>query len=123
MSQFDTDFDGAMIWAADYHKDVETRFFDTLKRLPSFGTQVDHDLAIYIEHLANWPRSNDCWNFESGRYFGSKGLEYQRTRLVPMLHKHPRNPTLRRELVELPNIDNLEKGTGVESVSPDTTAA
>ena len=109
MNQFNTDFDGAMAWTIDYHKDVEKRFFDALTRLPSFGPKVDPDLAVYIEHLANWPRCNYCWNFESGRYFGSKGLEYQRTRLVPMLPKRLRNAVLRRELVEVPLIDMLEQ--------------
>ena len=109
MNQFNVDFDGAMAWVVDFHKDVETRFLDALKRVPSFGAEVDAQLQVYITHLANWPRCNDCWNFESGRYFGSKGLEYQRTRLVPMLPKRAQNPTLKRELVEVPLVEKLEQ--------------
>ena len=116
MNQFNTDFDGAMAWTVDFHKDVEMRFLDALKRVPSFGAKVDADLAVYIEHLANWPRCNDCWNFESGRYFGSKGLEYQKTRLVPMLPKRPQNPLLRRELVEVPLVDKLDQGDAAPAV-------
>ena len=109
MHQFNCDFDAAMDWVANYHKEVETRFLDTLKRVPSWGPEVDRQLAVYIEHLANWPRCNDCWNFESGRYFGNKGLEYQKTRLVPMLPKRPQNPLLRRDQVEVPLVEKLEQ--------------
>lgn len=109
MHQFRCDFDAAMVWVANYHKEVEMRFLDALKRVPSWGPKVDKDVAVYIEHLANWPRCNDCWNFESGRYFGSKGLEYQKTRLVPMLPKRKQDPTLRREQVDVPLVDKLEQ--------------
>ena len=45
-------------------------------------------MAEYLNGcLANWPRGNTCWHFESQRYFGSKGLEYQKTRWVPLLPK------------------------------------
>ncbi|RPD67494.1 terpenoid synthase [Lentinus tigrinus ALCF2SS1-7] len=108
MHQFNTDFDSAMDWVANYHKEVEMRFLDALKRVPSWGPEVDKQVAVYIEHLANWPRCNDCWNFESGRYFGSRGREYQKTRLVPMLPKRPQNPNLRRENVEVPLVDKIE---------------
>ena len=117
MNQFNVDFDGAMAWVVDFHKDVETRFLDALKRVPSFGAEVDAQLQVYITHLANWPRCNDCWNFESGRYFGNKGLEYQRTRLVPMLPKRAHNPTLKRELVEVPLVEKLELGDAPSQVS------
>ena len=98
-------------------KEVEARFLDALKRVPSFGPAVDAELQVYITHLANWPRCNDCWNFESGRYFGNKGLEYQRTRLVPMLPKRAHNPTLKRELVEVPLVEKLELGDAPSQVS------
>ncbi len=109
MHQFNTDFDSAMKWVANFHNEVEMRFLNALNRVPSWGPEVDKQVAVYIEHLANWPRCNDCWNFESGRYFGSKGLEYQKTRLVPMLPKRPRNPNLRRENVEVLLVDRIEE--------------
>nr|AQH32583.1 terpenoid synthase [Polyporus brumalis] len=109
MHQFNTDFDSAMDWVANYHKEGEMRFLDALKRVPSWGPEVDKQVAVYIEHLANWPRCNDCWNFESWRYFGHKGLEYQKTRLVPMLSKRPQNLTHRRENVEVPFVDKFEE--------------
>jgi len=105
MHQFDTDLDGALAWVCQYHEEVKARFLEGLKRVPSFGPKVDRQLEEYILHLANWPRANDCWNFESGRYFGSKGLEIQKTRCVPLLPKVQNDPTLRREQVVVPLVD------------------
>jgi Delta6-protoilludene synthase len=105
MHQLNTDLPGAMEWVSRYHEDIEARFLDGLKRVPSFGTAVDHQLQQYIEHIANWPRCNDCWNFESGRYFGSKGLDIQRTRYVHLLPKRKVDPALRQQQVVVPIVD------------------
>ena len=87
MRQFEIGFDEAMDWVVKFHAEIEESFTATLKHLPSFGPDVDPHLHTYLYGLANWPRANDCWNFEGGRYFGSKGREYQRTRMVPLLPK------------------------------------
>ncbi|RPD81425.1 terpenoid synthase [Lentinus tigrinus ALCF2SS1-7] len=105
MHQFNMSLDSAINWVANHHKEVEMRFLDALERVPSWGPAVDKQVAVYIDQLGTWPRSNYCWAFESGRYFGSKGREYQKTRLVPMLPKQPQNPNLRRENVEVLLVD------------------
>jgi len=105
MKQFNTDFKGAMNWVTQYHEDVEARFLDGLKRVPSFNPELDAQVQEYIEHLANWPRCNDCWNFESGRYFGKMGREIQKTRYVPLLPKVNHDPTLRKEDVAVPLVE------------------
>ncbi|KAF9560259.1 terpenoid synthase [Agrocybe pediades] len=87
MRQFGLDLDGALEWVAQYHEEVRTRFLDGLKRVPSWGGEIDKNMEVYINGLGNWPRCNDCWNFESGRYFGKKGPEFQKTRWVPLLPK------------------------------------
>ncbi|KAH8101904.1 terpenoid synthase [Cristinia sonorae] len=112
MRQFNTDFEGAMDWVVQYHTLVETRFLDGLKRVPSFGPHVDAQLQLYIHGLANWPRCNDCWNFESGRYFGNKGREFQKTRRVPRLPKVVKSQHKlkegKRENVDIPLVEQLE---------------
>ncbi|EED81950.1 predicted protein [Postia placenta Mad-698-R] len=105
MQQFNTDLEGAIAWVVNYHEDVEIKFLDGMKRLPSFGPTVDKELEEYVLALAIWPRTNDCWNFESGRYFGSKGLEFQKTRYVPLLPKVKNDSTLKREQVVVPLVD------------------
>lgn len=96
-----------MNWVADYHTEVESRFLDGLKRLPSWGPEMDRQVQQYVYGLANWPRCNDCWNFESGRYFGSKGLEIQKSRVVPLYPKVSPAQILRRENVVVPLVDEL----------------
>lgn len=111
MRQFKTDFEGAMEWVTNYHTEVETKFLDGLKRLPSWGPEMDRQVQQYLYGLANWPRCNDCWNFESGRYFGGKGREIQKTRRVPLLPKAippSANSSLRRENVVVPLVEELE---------------
>ena len=105
MHQFNVDLEGAMQWVVEYHKEVERRFLDGLKRVPSWGPKIDAQMEEYIYGLANWPRCNDCWNFESGRYFGNKGLEIQKSRLVPLLPKNLPDSHLRRENVIVPLVE------------------
>ncbi|KAI0747240.1 terpenoid synthase [Daedaleopsis nitida] len=82
MHQFDCDLDHAMRWVVKCRKEVETRFLAALECVPSWGPDVDAQVKMYIAHLGNWPRCNECWSFESGRCFGDKGRQYQKTRLV-----------------------------------------
>ncbi|KAH7887274.1 isoprenoid synthase domain-containing protein [Phlebopus sp. FC_14] len=105
MHQFNTNLEGAMAWVVDYHDEVETKFLDALKRVPSFGPRVDKEVQEYITHLAGWPRCNDCWNFESGRYFGDKGRMIQKTRYVPLLPKVQQDPEAKREEVVVPLVN------------------
>ncbi|KAI0695236.1 isoprenoid synthase domain-containing protein [Cytidiella melzeri] len=107
MHQFDLPLPEAMKWVVKYHEETEAKFLDGLKRVPSWGKEVDDQVAVYIEHLANWPRCNDCWNFESGRYFGSKGLEIQKSRHVPLLPKRKQATDLHKEDVIVPLVDEM----------------
>ena len=95
MHNMETDLEGAIQWAVDYHDRIQQDFLEGLRRVPSWGNKIDNQVKQYLFGLANWPRGNSCWSFEGGRYFGKKGLDYQRTRLVPLLSKlSPTNETL-----------------------------
>ncbi|KAF4623291.1 hypothetical protein D9613_001447 [Agrocybe pediades] len=118
MRQFGINLDGAMNWVAQYHKEVETHFLDGLKCVPSWGPEIDKNMEVYINGLANWARSNDCWNFECGRYFGKRGLEFQKVRWVPLLPKVVKDPVakanLKRGNINIPlffDSDDTEEGT------------
>lgn len=111
MHDLQTDFEGALEWVVNYHAEVETKFLDGLKRVPSWGREIDGQLERYQQGLANWPRCNDCWNFESGRYFGNKGLEIQKTRRVTLLPRAvfpSRDTLLRQKNVIIPLVEELE---------------
>ncbi|EJD00099.1 terpenoid synthase [Fomitiporia mediterranea MF3/22] len=110
MHELHTGLDDAMEWILKYHRELETKFLDGLKRVPSWSSEIDLHVQQYVHGLANWPRGNDCWCFESGRYFGSKGLEVQRTRRVPLLPKICQTSieTPGRESIVVPLIDSME---------------
>lgn len=115
MRQTHADFEGAIAWVVKYHSELETQFIEGLKTVPSWGDDLDCGVQLYLRGLANWPRANDCWNFESGRYFGSKGLEVQQTRLIPKLPKvehgksdSPGGTCVSRERVVVPLVEELE---------------
>ena len=96
----------ALNWTSNYHNELKARFLKGKLQLPSFGPGVDPQLERFIEAIAMWPRANDSWTFESGRYFGSKGLEIQQTRVVPFMPKVVDvHDALRRENVVIPLIE------------------
>ncbi|KAJ7247508.1 hypothetical protein C8J57DRAFT_1080874 [Mycena rebaudengoi] len=79
MRELHTELPDVMGWLCERRSQVETKFFEALQNVPSFGPEIDHHLWEYIVGMAVWPRSAECLNFEGGRYFGSKGLEIQKT--------------------------------------------
>lgn len=101
-----TDYTGAISWIVTYHSEVQGRVHELLNAVPYFGRpEIDDELHDYILHLVNWPRCNDCWNFESGRYFGKKGLEFQKTRYVPKIGKVAMDPGAKQKDVEIPLVE------------------
>jgi hypothetical protein len=87
MRQFGTDINGAMARAHDYHREKQRRFISLINQVPSFGPEVDSEVAEYIFVLANWVQANNNWNFEGGRYLGPLGFEVRRTRKVELFPK------------------------------------
>ena len=58
----------AVEWISGLHDRVVDKFLTTMKELPSFGSpSLDKDVAIYVDGLANWARSNERWSFEVRR--------------------------------------------------------
>ena len=109
MHHHGVDYDGAISWCVARHDDLERKFIEQLKRVPSFGSEVDGRVQKYLNGVANWSRANDSWSFESRRYFGDKGMEYQKTRKVPLLSKVMgyRTQDLRGENVVIPLVEEL----------------
>ena len=85
MRELGLDRSGAMSWAAAYHSEIRAKFINGLSELPSWGSTLDSQLKEYLDGIANWAQGNYCWSYESQRYFGSKGPEIKKTRLVPLL--------------------------------------
>ncbi|KAI0752004.1 terpenoid synthase [Fomes fomentarius] len=89
MHEYDLDIDGALEWLAQQHRDRVDHAISIWPQVLalSFSPQIDLDLAFYVDHLMNWPRGQDSWNFESGRYFGRDGLRVQKERTVQLSPK------------------------------------
>lgn len=90
MSELNLDLQGAFDWLASVHGSKIAHFFETwseAKKL-TWGPEVDAEMTVYLDGLANWVRANDCWNFESGRYFGQDGLSIQQHRVVNLMPKN-----------------------------------
>ncbi|KAL0065794.1 hypothetical protein AAF712_007282, partial [Marasmius tenuissimus] len=88
MNEYKTDIQEAMGYASHLHDQLSQEFVDLVGKVPKFGdSTIDSDVLTYVEGLGNWVRANDCWNFESHRYFGDQGVKIQETRIVEPLPK------------------------------------
>ncbi|PPQ69928.1 hypothetical protein CVT26_013253 [Gymnopilus dilepis] len=84
MVEQNTDVQGAINWLEQYAAGVHAAFLDNVANMPSWGEDVDRRVKIYIDGIAQWVRGNDDWTFESGRYFGNKGLEIKKSRVMTL---------------------------------------
>jgi hypothetical protein len=64
-------------------------FEDNRAILPSWGEELDWQVAIYIEGLQNWIIGSPRWSFDSTRYFEKDGHVVKRDRMVELLPKRP----------------------------------
>ncbi|KAG1886764.1 terpenoid synthase [Suillus subluteus] len=91
MHELDTDVNGAMLWVTDHHTKLEKKHFEAAAAIPKWGEPIDSQVREYCDGVGNWVRANYDWCFESGRYFGTNGLEVQRKRwILPMPKDHLR---------------------------------
>lgn len=87
MNEKGVDLDGALNWITVTYEQVLSKFEVQSRTLPSWGPTIDAAVNSYIERMSFWIRGHDCWSFESERYFGTKGVEIQRLRVMSLLPK------------------------------------
>ena len=85
MNEKGVDLGGALDWLAKYNDEVLSEFQAQCHMLPSWDPDMDRVVNEYVERLAYCVRGNDCWSFESRRYFGTKGQEIKEHRLVTLI--------------------------------------
>ncbi|KAI0125634.1 terpenoid synthase [Xylariales sp. AK1849] len=85
MKEFDTDIQGAIDWAAKIHAGLVQQFNQIVLTVPRWGGPVDLDVQTYVDGIAQWVGANVQWSFESERYFGKRGLEVKKTRILQLL--------------------------------------
>ena len=60
-------------------------YFECHKAVPSWGEEVDRDVAVYIQGLKDWIIANAEWSFETERYFGKEAKKIRETLQVELL--------------------------------------
>jgi hypothetical protein len=85
MNEKGVDLDGALDWVVIAYEQVLSRFHAERSALPSWGPAIDPEVNNFVERMCIWIRGHDSWSFESERYFGTKGMEIQRLRMMPLL--------------------------------------
>ena len=101
MNEHNLNLDGALSWIGNHHKTLVKEFMDAYEVLPAqWGGKVNSDLRVYADGIANCVRAVDQWDFETERYFGTKGTEIQASRQVQLLPKKSRSEEVGPEGVD-----------------------
>ncbi|KAF8554246.1 terpenoid synthase [Imleria badia] len=90
-NEFGTDVNGAMLWTQDLHTKLEQKFLGAMAALPEWDEPLNSQVKEYCNGLGNWIRANNDWCFESGRYFGDRGLEIKEKRWMDLMPKQRNN--------------------------------
>lgn len=84
MNEQHLDLGGAVQWIANRIAEIVSRFRQLSSTLP---ISTEKKIQEYVDGLAGCVRSNEVWSFESGRYFGSKGLEIRKSKRLVLSSK------------------------------------
>ena len=69
-------------FVGDLCKKSIDRFIEDRAHLPSWGPEIDAQVQVYVEGLADWIVGSLHWSFDSERYFGKKGPQIKESRVV-----------------------------------------
>ena len=89
MAQEGVDLQSAIDFVGSMCEQSINRFVANRANLPSWGAEINEQVAIYVDGLADWIVGSLHWSFESERYFGKAGLEVKSTRAVNLLPRSP----------------------------------
>lgn len=70
------DFVGDMVF------DTMRKFEEDKSNLPSWGPEIDAQVAEYVLGMEQWVVGSFEWSFASERYFGREHLNIKQTRVV-----------------------------------------
>jgi hypothetical protein len=74
----------AVDFVGDLYKKSIDRFTEDRARLPSWGPEIDAQVQVYVQGLADGIVGTLHWSFDSERYFGKKGLQVKKDRIVEL---------------------------------------
>ena len=84
MHEHGLELQGALEWLGAFMETKTTRFLSIMKDLPSWDTEDNKKLKVYIDGLGNWVRGNECWSLESERYYGREGSTVDKLRVIKL---------------------------------------
>ncbi|KAG2749955.1 terpenoid synthase [Suillus brevipes Sb2] len=87
MREYGLNLQGAVDYIGRLCKGSIQRFEDNRVILPSWGEELDRQVAIYVEGLQNWIVGSLHWSFDSTRYFGKDGHTIKQDRIIKLLPK------------------------------------
>ena len=82
MSGHGLDLQSAFDFVGDMCKRSIDRFNRDRLELPRWGPEIDRDVGIYVQGLADWIVGSLHWSFETERYFNKSGREIKENRVV-----------------------------------------
>lgn len=89
MAQNGVDRQGAIEQAYELWEKTLHWFFECRKVIPSWGPEIDRQVALYVQGLEDWIIANGVWSFETKRYFGEEAQLVRKTRQVKLLPVRP----------------------------------
>ena len=103
MHEHHLDRHGATQWLFDRVAALEHQYSRLVRRLDDIGIGPAQggELKEYFNHLGQLRRACYDWSFECPRYFGARGEEFAKTKLVPIIPQQQRDKQLTREKVEV----------------------
>lgn len=74
----------AVDFVGDLCKKSIDRFNEDRARLPSWGPEIDAQVQVYVQGLADWIVGSLFWSFDSERYFGRKGSQIKKDLIIEL---------------------------------------
>lgn len=93
MQQEGLDLQSAVNFVGELCQQSIDRFVAERASMPSWGPELDRQVNIYADGLADWIVGSLHWSFESERYFAKSGLEVKKTRTVNLLPRRVETTT------------------------------
>lgn len=80
---------GAHDWVGSLIDHRLARMAQLTSNLPSWGGNIDGEVAIYVTAIKNMIAANVHWSFHTQRYFGKVDSEVQKSRIVDLMVAPP----------------------------------
>ncbi len=85
MNEMGLDVQGAVDYVGDLIRARIDQYVSEKYLLPSWGAEVDAQVAQYVEGLEHWVIGVLHWSFDSERYFGLEHARIKQDRIVTLL--------------------------------------